>query len=549
MGNENHHPQNILLTGATGYIGGRLLPILSGEGHHVRCLSRRPDELRERLAHESGATGASVVGGDVLDADSLAEAFRDIETAYYLVHSMGSDGNFEQEDRQAARNFAVAAAEAGCRRIVYLGGLGDDRGDLSAHLRSRHEVGDILREGTVPVVEFRASIVIGSGSLSFEMVRALVERLPIMITPRWVSVPAQPIAVQDVLDYLVAALETDSGQHSGKHSGKHHTWEIGGTEVTSYGAIMREYARQRSLTRWMIPVPVLTPWLSSLWLGLVTPLFARVGRKLVGSICHSTVVRDNSALRDFDIQPMGLSEAIAVALRNEDREFAATSWSDSVSSAAASAVTGKVVRYGNRLVDSREIFVNADPDAVFSAVESIGGDNGWYHADTLWQVRGWMDMLVGGVGMRRRRRDASSMRRGDVVDCWRVESCQRPHRVLLRAEMKLPGRAWLEFRVRPEAEGVILQQTATFDPAGLFGLAYWYSIYPLHGYVFHGMLQGIAARARLIAADRRASSDLSDDQWIDRNGGSQDATDTIGSASARASTVSWQNEILREGAL
>ena len=474
--------QRILLTGATGYVGGRLLPMLVEAGHAVRCLTRRPEDLRARLSED-----VDVVGGDVLDVASTARAMEGVDTAYYLVHSMGSDGDFEREDRIAATNFARSAAAAGVGRIVYLGGLGVEAENLSAHLRSRAEVGDILRSTDVEVVELRASIVIGSGSLSFEMVRALVERLPVMIMPKWVGVPAQPIAVGDVLAYLVGALElAPSGDR---------VYEIGGAETTSYGGIMREYARQRGLRRLMIPVPVLTPYLSSLWLGLVTPLFARVGRKLVASICNPTVVGDDRALRDFDIEPMGLAQAIDTALNNEDRDFAATRWSDSVSAMAASSNNWAGVRFGNRLVDAREIEVRVAPERAFAVVEAIGGKRGWYHADALWTLRGWIDLACGGVGMRRGRTHPERLLRGDVVDCWRVEACDGPHRLLLRAEMKLPGRAWLEFRVRPRAGGAVIRQTATFDPSGLAGLAYWYSIYFVHGYIFGGMLSKIRATA------------------------------------------------------
>jgi uncharacterized protein YbjT (DUF2867 family) len=284
----------------------------------VRCLARRPDFLASRVGPRT-----EVVQGDVLREETLAPALAGIDSAYYLIHSMGGSEGFEERDREGARNFARAARAAGVRRIVYLGGLGDERDDLSPHLRSRHEVGRVLRSSGVPVIELRASIVIGSGSLSFEMLRSLVERLPVMVTPRWVDVRSQPIAIGDLLDYLEAALDLECDDSR--------TYEIGGTDQVSYGDLMREYARQRGLRRAMLPVPVLTPRLSSLWLGLVTPLYARVGRVLIESICHETVVRDERARRDFACKPMGVSEAIAQALVNEDREFAQTRWSDAIS--------------------------------------------------------------------------------------------------------------------------------------------------------------------------------------------------------------------------
>ena len=473
--------QLILLTGATGYVGGRLLPLLVNCGR-VRCMARHPERLSSRVP-----AGVEVVPGDARDAASLARAMQGVESAYYMVHSMGATGDFAEQDRIAADNFAAAAQAAGVRRIIYLGGLGDDAAGLSAHLRSRREVGDRLRAHGVPVVELRASIVIGSGSLSFEMIRALVERLPVMVTPRWVHVRAQPIAIGDVLDYLLGALTVETGRGS-------ITIEIGGPDQVSYGELMREYARQRGLRRLMIPVPLLTPRLSSLWLGLVTPLYARVGRKLIDSLRHPTVVRDDAAARMFAIRPIGVREAIANALRNEDSTFAHTRWSYALSAAGMPRQWGGI-RFGNRLVDSRAMTVAAAPDAVFAAVERIGGTTGWYYANWLWTLRGWLDLLVGGVGMRRGRRDPEHLHAGDALDCWRVERVQPNERLRLSAEMKMPGRAWLEFEVQPGGAGSILRQTATFDPAGLAGLIYWYGVWPLHQLVFAGMLRGIAQAA------------------------------------------------------
>jgi len=344
-----------------------------------------------------------------------------------------------------------------------------------------------LRASGVPVIEFRASIIIGSGSLSFEMIRALVERLPVMVMPRWVRVMAQPLAVTDVLAYLLAALTIEiSGSL---------TIEIGGPDRVSYGELMREYARQRGLRRLMIPVPFLTPHLSSLWLGLVTPLYARVGRKLVDSLRHPTVVRDDSARRLFPIQPLGVREAIARALRNEDSSFAQTRWSDAVSAATSAPRQWGGTRFGNRLVDSRSARVAATPATVFATVESIGGQKGWHYANWLWIVRGWIDLALGGVGMRRGRRDPQRLQVGDTLDCWRVELIKPGQRLRLAAEMKLPGRAWLDFEMQPDGDGARLRQTAMFDPVGLWGLAYWYGVWPLHQVVFAGMLRGIARSA------------------------------------------------------
>jgi uncharacterized protein YbjT (DUF2867 family)/tryptophan-rich sensory protein len=477
----------VLLTGATGYVGGRLLRRLEARGYRVRCLARRPEHLGGRIGPET-----EVVAGDVLDRPTLDAALAGVQVVYYLVHSMGSAGAFEEEDRSAARNVGEAARAAGVRRIVYLGGLGDSSQPLSPHLRSRQEVGEVLRASGVEVIELRASIVIGSGSLSFEMIRALVDRLPVMVAPRWVSVPAQPIAIQNLIEYLQQALELPPDGNR--------IIEIGGADQASYGDLMREYARQRGLRRVILPVPVLTPWLSGLWLGLVTPLFARVGRKLIDSIRYPTVVRDEAARTLFEVQPLGYREAIAAALRNEDSALAETRWSDALSSSGPVSSESEA-RLGPRLVDVRVIQVHAPPDTVFATVRRIGGRVGWYYGDWLWQLRGALDLLVGGVGMRRGRRDPEQLRVGDTVDFWRVEACEPDRRLRLAAEMRLPGRAWLEFEVEGDGErGTVLRQTALFDPLGLVGLAYWYLVYPLHRLVFRGMLRGIVRAATQSAA-------------------------------------------------
>jgi uncharacterized protein YbjT (DUF2867 family) len=471
----------ILLTGASGYVGGRLLPLLETEGYRVRCLARRPENLKQKVGPLT-----EVVPGDVLDRPSIESAMRGVDAAFYLVHSMGASGSFEEADRQAALNFGAAAKAAGVERIIYLGGLGSDQETLSPHLRSRQEVGEILRRSGVPVLEFRASIVIGSGSLSFEMIRSLVERLPIMITPKWVNVPAQPIAIDDLLKYLTTALRLPIS--------KYRIYEIGGADRVSYADIMRLYARLRGRRLRMIPVPVLTPYLSSLWLGFVTPLYARIGRKLIESIVHSTVVRDDSALKTFEICPRGIEEAIRQAFASEESQFAATRWSDALSSSGKLPSWGGV-QFGSRLVDSRTVCVAASSADAFVPIQKIGGDTGWYAWNGLWQLRGILDMLAGGVGMRRGRRSLATLRVGDTIDFWRVESLEPNQQLRLIAEMKLPGRAWLEFEVTGDGSSATIRQTAIFDPVGLLGLAYWYGLYPLHQFVFSGMLRGIAKAA------------------------------------------------------
>ena len=467
----------ILLTGATGYVGGRLLHALENHGYHVRCLARRPQALRGRAG-----VNTEVVLGDCFTPETLDAASAGVHTAYYLVHSMGTAGSFEEKDRQAAINFAKAAHQGKVQRIIYLGGLGE--GALSAHLRSRQEVGEALNTTGVEVIEFRASIVIGSGSLSFEIIRALVERLPVMICPAWVSVAAQPIGIEDLVSYLVEALDLpEQGRR---------VIEIGGADQVSYEDIMREYARQRNLRRFMISVPVLTPRLSSLWLGLVTPVYARIGRKLIDSIGNPTVVRDPSALQLFSVRPKGVREMIARAIVNEDREFAATQWSDALSSRGDEASWGGV-RFGNRIVDSRDVSVNCSTELAFRPIRRIGGETGWYYGDWLWQVRGFLDLLFGGVGVRRGRRDSEMLQVGDTLDFWRVEVFENNQRLLLAAEMKLPGRAWLEFTIEDQGTTSLIRQTAIFDPIGIAGLMYWYVLYPVHKLIFGKMLAAIAA--------------------------------------------------------
>ena len=483
---ENHlidAGSRILLTGATGYIGRRLLRVLESAGHNVRCIARRPEYLRDRVSPDT-----EVVQADLLDPASLSAAMHNIHTAYYLVHSLGASGDFTDAERRCAENFAGAARGAGVRRIIYLGGLGVDAPDLSDHLRSRREVGDILRASGIPVLEFRASIVIGSGSVSFEMVRALVERLPVMVTPRWVSVPAQPIAIDDLLRYLHAALTIPPDAHR--------VFEIGGADVVSYGGLMREYARQRGLRRVMLPVPLLTPRLSSLWLGLVTPLYARVGRKLIDSLRNASVVTDPSAVDAFAVRPVGIRDAIAAALRNEDREFAETRWSDALSSSGNVRGWGGV-RFRSRLADTRTAAVDAPASVAFEPIARIGGDTGWYFANWLWRVRGFIDLLAGGVGVRRGRRHPDRLAVGDAVDWWRVEQYEPGRLVRFQAEMKLPGRAWLEFEVgrNESGQGSVIRQTAVFEPVGLAGLIYWYAVWPIHAAVFRGMIRGIAKAA------------------------------------------------------
>ncbi len=470
----------VLLTGATGYVGGRLLSHLEALGVPLRCMARRPGEFRARTAEAT-----EVVHGDVADPPSLALALAGVEVAYYLIHSMSGAADYRRADREGAEAFGAAARDAGVRRIVYLGGLGEGP-DLSPHLASRQEVGRALAASGVPTIELRAGIVIGSGSTSFEMIRALVDRLPVMITPRWVSTRTQPIAIEDVVACLAAA-----GQAGVDGS---RILEIGGPDQVSYGELMREYARQRGLRRLMIPVPALTPRLSSLWLGLVTPVYARVGRELVEGLRNETVVRDPGPARELlGVRPRGVRDAVARALVNEDREFAETRWSDALSSGPAPAV--RTAAFGSRLIDSRSERVPVPPAAAFAPIRRIGGPRGWYYGRVLWRVRGLVDLPFGGAGMRRGRRDPDRLLPGDTVDSWRVEAIEADRLLRLAAEMRLPGRAWLQFEVEPDGDGSVIRQTAIFDPAGLPGRAYWYAVSPFHRFVFRGMVRGIAREA------------------------------------------------------
>ena len=480
----------VLLTGATGYVGGRLLKALEESQYHLRCLVRRPELLRPRVDSKT-----DVVKADVLDRSSLIPAMDGVKIAFYLVHSMGSAESFEENDRIAAQNFGEIAKEAGVERIIYLGGLGNEKEVLSSHLRSRQEVGYILRASKVPVIEFRASIVIGSGSLSFEMIKSLVERLPVMLIPKWALMSAQPIAIDDLISYLIEALyKTDNANY---------LFEIGGYDQVSYLDIMRIYAKSINKRVLMIPVPVLTPYLSSLWLGLVTPLYARIGRKLVESIVHSTVVQDDTALRNFKIKPIGVEEAIQRAIKLENKESAASRWYDSTSSSGETNPY-KGYRFTEKLVDARTLNINVPPETAFNPIKNIGGEKGWYAWNLLWQLRGLIDLLLGGVGMRRGRSNKDKLIAGEIIDFWRIEKVVPNNFLSLSAEMKLPGRAWLEFEVIGNGSSSTIKQTAIFEPIGILGKMYWYSLYPLHQLIFAGMLQAIADKA--LALSKRAGT-------------------------------------------
>ena len=471
---------HILVVGASGYIGGRLVPLLQARGHDLALMSRDARPLAARFP------GASVVTADLLEPSTLAPALDGVEVAYYLAHSMGAgERGFAERDRQAARNFAQAAAHAGVSRIVYLGGLGDDAAGLSHHLASRHETGAELARHGVPVTEFRAAVIIGSGSASFEILRHLTERLPIMITPRWVGTRCQPIGIRDVLDYLVGAL--DHPEVSG-------IVEIGGPDTLSYGDMMRTYASQRGLRRLMIPVPVLTPRLSSYWVNLISPVPAGIARPLIEGLRNEVVVREPGPAATFDLQPLPYAEALGRAIERTDRHDVETTWFDAVA-APNKASLSSVTSLEGMIVERRQRAVGAPPARVFAEVERIGGQARWPYANALWTIRGLMDRLVGGVGMRLGRRDPDHLRVGDALDFWRVEEIRRPTLLRLRAEMKVPGRAWLQYEVTSTEGGSRLVQTAFFEPKGLPGLVYWYALYSVHGLIFRGTVRVLAERA------------------------------------------------------
>ncbi|MEU7018492.1 SDR family oxidoreductase [Streptomyces sp. NPDC046385] len=482
-----------LVTGASGYIGGRLVPELLDKGYRVRCVARHPDKLRDF----PWAGRVETVRGDVTDAASLREAFDGVEVAYYLVHSMASTAHFEDADRLAARTFAAEARAAGLRRLVYLGGLapsGVPDAELSPHMRSRTEVGRILLGSGVPTAVLRAAVVIGSGSASFEMLRYLTERLPVMVTPSWVGSRVQPIAVRDVLRYLVgaAALPPDVSR----------TFDIAGPDVLTYREMMVRYAEVAGLPkRLIVSVPMLTPRLSSHWIGLVTPVPAALAKPLAESLRHEVVRTEDDITRyvpDGPGEPLTFDESLRLALRRVREARVTTRWSSAGTPGVPSdpLPTDPDWAGGSLYTDERSRAVDASPEALWRVIEGVGGENGWYSFPLAWAVRGWADRLVGGVGLRRGRRDAERLRAGDALDFWRVEEIDRGRLLRLRAEMRLPGLAWLEMRVdRDERGRTSYRQRALFHPRGLAGHAYWWSVAPFHAVVFGGMARNIARTA------------------------------------------------------
>jgi uncharacterized protein YbjT (DUF2867 family) len=473
----------VLITGATGYIGGRLAPELLARGVPIRCLVRSARKLESRPWVSDPRVAVMEV--DLSDQAGLGAAMRGCSAAYYLVHSMmASGGRYRSDDRQFARYFARAASEAGLEQIVYLGGLGETGENLSEHLASRREVEAVLREGDVPVTVLRAAMIIGSGSASFEILRYLVERLPIMITPKWVATECQPIAVRNVIHYLAACLTTPAA--------KGRTLDVGGPDIVTYRELMRTMAEARGLPRRLvIPVPVLTPRLSSLWIHLVTPLSSRIARPLAEGLRNRVVCGDDEAARLMPQALLTVRESIDAALGKLDAHDVETCWSDAGPMPGDPDWAG-----GTVFVDRRSIDVEAPPVAVHAAACRIGGGEGYYAAAWLWRLRGAIDRLMGGPGLRRGRRNPETVGFGEALDFWRVTGLEPERLIELRAEMKLPGVATLTFEIEPRDDGGSrLIQTARFKPKGLLGLLYWYAVLPLHGFVFNGMLHGIAKSA------------------------------------------------------
>ena len=468
----------ILVTGATGYIGGRLVPRLLQRGHDVTVLVRDP----RRIAGREWAGDVTVATGDLLDPRTLPAAFEGIDTAYYLVHSMYGGADFARRDREAAEHFAAAAAASGVARVVYLGGLQPRAVKVSAHLASRGEVGEVLRR-TLPTTEIRAGPIIGSGSASFEMVRYLTERLPVMIAPRWILNRVQPIAVRDVLQYLLLAAERPP---------------LGvvdvGAEALSFREMMLGYAEVQGLHRIIIPVPVLAPTLAALWVGLVTPLPNSIAVPLIGGVVHPVLADTTLAREHFpEIEPLDYKAAVSLAVERTSGNQVTTAWSGALNTARPYELTDRegVIR------EVRTLDTRASAERLFAVVSSLGGDKGWLAWDLAWKLRGMLDRLVGGPGLRRGRRDPQALHPGEAVDFWRVEVSEPPTRLRLRAEMKVPGRAWLQWELRGATggKGARLQQTAIFAPRGIMGVLYWYVLYPIHGLIFSAMARAIVREA------------------------------------------------------
>ena len=477
----------VLVLGATGYVGGRLVPRLLEDSHRITCLVRDSRRLEGKPWYHQ----VIITQGDVLDKSTLMAPFAEADIIYYLVHSMrAGKGSFEELDREAAKNVAEAAEAGAVKQIVYLGGLGKVSDSQSAHLRSRNEVGAILKTGATPVTVFRAAVIVGAGSLSFELIHHLINRLPIMICPRWIYSRTQPIGIDDVISYLRAAVDRTEAYNQ--------TIDIGGPEIMSYGDMTMTIARVLKLKRRLIPVPVLTPRLSSYWVNLVTPIPSSVAGPLIEGLRFDTICDNSLAEKIFDIRPAHFEDSVRRALRAVSSGNIETNWTSAAGKQDAIEIDSSHIKR-----DCRRQMVDADAESVFVVIRSIGGKNGWYYGNWLWKLRGFIDKQMGGVGLRRGRRHPSTITAGEALDFWRVEEYQNNRRMRLKAEMKVGGHAWLDFEVKPlDRHQSELIQTAEYYPRGLIGLLYWYGVYPIHAMVFRGLSRAIARRALELSRNR-----------------------------------------------
>ena len=481
-------PKLILVTGATGYVGGRLVPRLLEAGYRVRVLVRDPARMQGR----SWLDKVEVVTGDALSPETLTAALKAVSIVYYLIHGRQGNRDDAERDMQVARNFARAAEEMDVERIIYLGELVDPTSDLSPYLRARHETGYILRYGGVPVTEFRAGMIVGSGSILFEMVRYLGEREPVLLCPAWFFSQAQPIAIRDVLSYLIDALDTP--ESNGR------LIEIGGPTRLTYAEMLLEYAKERGLKRYLIRLPVNAPRLSAYWVHMVTPLHRRLVLPLIEGLRAKLIVRDEAAKKLFpQIKPIDFQTAVHLALGRIHKDNVETSWSDALVTVAGDIKPYKFTIEDGMYIETRQLLLDLKPETVFRSYSGIGGERGWLYMDWSWAMRGWMDKVVGGVGLRRGRRHPDEIRTGESLDFWRVEEVEQNRLMRLRAEMKLPGKAWLEFRSEPQEGKTLFTVTAYFAPHGLFGFLYWYAMWIPHRFIFDGLTNRLASRARVLA--------------------------------------------------
>ncbi|MCQ3938283.1 MAG: DUF2867 domain-containing protein [Chloroflexi bacterium] len=480
----------ILVTGATGYVGGRLVPKLLEAGYRVRCLARDPSRLQGR----SWFNNVEVVRGDALDSAEMTAAMKGVSAAYYLIHGRQGGRDSAERDLQAAQNFARAAEDESIGQIVYLGELVDPTANLSPYLRSRHETGFVLRHGKTPVTELRAGMIIGSGSALFEMMRYLAEREPVLICPAWFFSRAQPIAIRDVLAYLVDALKTPDALGR--------VIEIGGPTRLTYADMLLGYAKERNLRRWLIRTPFHAPRLSAYWVHMVTPIHWRVVAPLIEGLRAELIVRDETAKKLFPhIQPIDYQTAVHLALGRIMRDNVETSWSDALVTAQGDVKPYKFTVEEGLFIERRQAVLDLPPETIFRSYTGIGGGRGWLYMDWAWGLRGWLDKAIGGVGLRRGRRHPDEIHTGEALDFWRVEAVEKNRLLRLRAEMKLPGKAWLQFESVPAPEDetkTLFTVTAYFAPYGLFGFLYWYAMWPFHKPLFDGLARRLVSRARVL---------------------------------------------------